>query len=87
MASSHVSEPRLQSLLRTLEEDPADTPAFRTLEEELFVSGDWSQLAAIYEGRLGGLAEGNRERKQLLHRLGNLLYERLDSPEKARPHY
>ncbi len=77
MAPSSTSDPRVQDLLRTLEEDPADTPAFRTLEEELFVSGDWTQLASIYEGRLGGLKPDHPERPQLLQRLGDLLADRL----------
>lgn len=87
MASSTTSDPRLQNLLRTLEEDPGDTPAFRTLEEELFVSGDWHQLAVIYKGRLAGLKPEHPERPQLLLRLADLLAERLDSAEAARPHY
>lgn len=87
MATGSTSDPRLQNLLRTLEEDPADTPAFRTLEEELFVAGDWNQLAAIYKGRLGALPDDHPERKKLQLRLGDLLADRQGQPEAARPHY
>ena len=87
MAPSSKSDRRVQDLLRTLEQDPADTPAFRTLEEELFVSGSWTQLASIYKGRLGGLKPDHPECPQLLQRLGDLLADRLDAPEAARTHY
>jgi len=85
--SQNPIHPRLQSLLETLEADPTDTPAFRTLEEELFVGGNWSQLAIVYECRLEGLPDDDDRRPDLTLRLADMLRERLGKPAKARPYY
>jgi tetratricopeptide (TPR) repeat protein len=80
-------ERRLQVQLESFAVDPSDTPAFKTLEEELFLTGAWSQLAGVYECRLSVLEEDTAERSELLLRLGDLLRDRLDAPATARQRY
>ena len=71
-ASDTALEPRMQRLLERLSANPADMAAFATLEEHLFLAGDWGRLAGIYECRISALQPGDRELPELLLRLARL---------------
>jgi tetratricopeptide (TPR) repeat protein len=86
-ASDTALEPRMQRLLERLSANPADMAAFATLEEHLFLAGDWGRLAGIYECRISALQPGDRELPELLLRLARLLDERLGDPVPARRRY
>jgi tetratricopeptide (TPR) repeat protein len=85
--SSPIFDARLRRVLEGFAVDPTDVPAFRTLEEHLFLAGAWSQLAGVYECRVAALAESDPERVALLLRLGRLLEERLGDGPAARRRY
>ena len=69
--------------------DPSDLRAFEALEESLFVAGDWNALVELYRHRLTApdLAASARERARVLLRLGQILTDRLDDPERGAETY
>jgi len=64
---------------------PGDSQAFESLEEHLFLAGDWTAVTALYEHRLTApaLAANPKERAQVRFRLGQVLEERLADHERA----
>ncbi|MFQ5513381.1 MAG: tetratricopeptide repeat protein [Myxococcota bacterium] len=78
---------RLQRLLESFAVEPTDLPAFRTLEEGLFLAGAWSELAGVYECRLAALEKNDPEQTVLRLRLGRLLDERLGDARAARQRF
>ena len=78
---------RIRRLLQSFSTNPTDTPAFRTLEEHLFLAGAWHELAGVYECRLSVLPAVSGERTELLGRLANVLVERVGDLAGARARY
>jgi tetratricopeptide (TPR) repeat protein len=73
---------RIEQLLEQFAVDPGDRRSFELLQEHLFLSGSWSQLAGVYECRLSALPPGSG-RVDLLLRLAELLSERLGDSRGA----
>lgn len=67
------------------ETDPADRVAFEALEEQFFLHGAWSELTALYERRLGAepVQVNPAESARILFRLGQVLEERCQNPDRA----
>ncbi len=84
LLSDPVQDKRIQRLLDQFAVDPADTPAFETLEEHLFLSGAWSRLAGVYECRLSAFPEADPHALDVRLRLAEVLMTRLEDPPAAR---
>ena len=80
-------DPRIGRLLADFTDHPADARKFKTLEEHLFLAGDWAKLAGVYRTRLSAVAEGDLEALELQLRLGDLLGQRLDDATAAQHCY
>ncbi|HXV36899.1 MAG TPA: tetratricopeptide repeat protein, partial [Myxococcota bacterium] len=65
--------------------DPNDAKAFQSLEEELFLAGDWAGVIEVYERRLeaDSIASHPRERAAIHCRIGQVHHERRNDPERA----
>lgn len=76
-----------QALRARFEAKPEDGVAFAALEEAYFVAGEWSELAALYERRLGATdltAEKQpKQRARVLQRLAQAREERLGDGDGA----
>ena len=81
-----VSSDRSQQLLSEFNTHPADERIFRALEEQLYLDGDWENLAQAYATRLNALDPG-RPQIELRLRLGGLLFERVSRPDQAAEQY
>lgn len=81
-----------RSALRArFEAKPDDGVAFAALEEALFVSGEWTELVAIYERRLGAAdlaaERGAKLRARVVLRLAQVLEERCSDGDAALARY
>ncbi|MBW1843280.1 MAG: tetratricopeptide repeat protein, partial [Deltaproteobacteria bacterium] len=65
--------------------DPNDAQAFQSLEEELFLAGDWAGVIEVYERRLSAdnVVDQPREQAAIHCRIGQVHHERLGDPESA----
>jgi tetratricopeptide (TPR) repeat protein len=65
--------------------DPNDAQAFQSLEEELFLAGDWAGVIEVYERRLSAdnVVDQPREQAAIHCRIGQVHHERLGDPENA----
>ncbi|MFI5321909.1 MAG: hypothetical protein ACHQ6V_20210, partial [Myxococcota bacterium] len=76
-----------QALRARFEAKPEDAVAFATLEEALFVAGQWSDLLAVYDRRLGAAdlsaAHAPKQRARVLLRRAQMLDERLGDADAA----
>ncbi len=63
--------------------DPADRVAFETLEEHYFLQGAWSELTGLYEARLEALQADPAAAARVGFRLGQVLEERCQNPDRA----
>src|SRR5262245_12144080 len=71
--------------LERFRRQPDDAAAFGTLEEALFVAGEWPALVELYQVRLGAaaVAAAPAERARLLVREGRVWTEHLGDPARA----
>ncbi len=65
--------------------DPNDAQAFQTLEQELFLAGDWGGVIEVYERRLDAesIAKQPREQAAIHCRIGQVHHERRNDPDRA----
>ncbi|MCP4007307.1 MAG: tetratricopeptide repeat protein [bacterium] len=77
----------MKRLLESFSVDPADTAAFQTLEERLFLDSSWSQLAGVYECRVSVLSPEDPQRVDVLLRLAGVLHEKLSDDPGAQRYY
>ncbi|MFI5314406.1 MAG: tetratricopeptide repeat protein, partial [Myxococcota bacterium] len=74
-------------MLQSFATNPTDARAFRTLEEHLYLTGAWAQLASVYDCRLSVLPATNAERAEVLSRVAGIYGERLGDVPQARARY
>jgi len=65
--------------------DPNDAQAFKALEEDLFLAGDWAGVIEVYEHRLSAesIADQPSELAAIHCRIGRVHHERLGEPDRA----
>jgi hypothetical protein len=78
---------RMRRMLQGFATNPNDARAFQTLEEHLFLSGAWTDLASVYDCRLSVLAATGSERIELLQRTASVYAERIGDLTAARARY
>jgi len=65
--------------------NPDSEQSFQSLEEDLFLAGDWEAVIQIYQRRLEAesLAEQPRRRAEIQFRMGQVYHDHLGDPDRA----